>query len=429
MSKQTIFCVSIHFHMISQQVKKFFPVSYLLFFLGFFFLPTETAHSNLYYLAVAFPFVCMIFLKKITLKPLLHSKVFTLSVLFLFYMWLTLWWSNDFSPKDIYVTGRRAFFILVFIAATVYLILTHRHFLKQLLQLLTIVATAVSVIYPFYFYAHHPFPQSRLTGYWLLYNPINTSSIYAIAIFGCLYLLHDQTFGRKRFTYLFCLPPLFSYIIFSQSRGPFGSFILTCIIWLLFASLKIKRVRNYHIKMTAIFFLFIAVVIGFNFTFPDFFNHFIFERGMSYRIEIWKIIFAKIKSAPIWGNGLNAENIVKMSDGNTFRNPHSVYIATLYYGGVVGLSLLVSLIGYAISKAMTFQNRQKQFIAVCTMGYGSLCIIADIYTLIQHPKPFWIFFWFPIALCIAFEIEEKSPDLKGGWHTEKQSFPEPHQIQ
>lgn len=405
--------------MIFQQVKKIFPVAYLLFFIGFFFLPTETAHSNLYYLTVALPFLCMIFSREITLKPLLHSKVFALSVIFLFYMWLTLWWSNDFSLKDIYITARRAFFILIFIAATVYLIQTRRHFLKQLFQLLAIAATAVSVIYPLYFYAHHPFPKSRLVGYWLLFNPINTSSIYAIAILGCLYLLHDQTERKKRFIYLFSLLPLFSYILFSQSRGPFGAFILTCIIWLLFASLKTKQLHNYHIKISAIFFLFIAVVIGFNFTFPDFFRNFIFERGMSYRLEIWEIIFAKIKSAPIWGNGLNTETIARMSDGHIFHNPHSVYIATLYYGGVVGLSLLITLIGYAISKAMAFQNRQKRLIAVCAMSYGSLCIIADIYTLIQHPKPFWIFFWFPIALCIAFELEDEYPNLN--WHTEKLS--------
>ncbi|MCJ7601952.1 MAG: O-antigen ligase family protein [Desulfobulbaceae bacterium] len=403
--------------MIFQQLKTyFFPVSYLLFFVGFFFLPTSTALSNLYYLAVAFPFLGMLFLGKITPKPLLSSKVFALSFIFLFYMWLTLWWSNDFSLKDIYVTGRRIIFILVFIASTVYLTQTRRHFLKSLFQLLAIVATAVAIIYPFYFYAYHPFPGSRLVGYWLLDNPINTSSIYAIGIFGCLYLLQDQTEGKKRFIYVFLLIPLFSYILLSQSRGPLGAFISTFVIWLLFTSLKTRQFRNHHLKITAIFILFIAIAIGFHLAFPDFFRHFIFDRGLSYRVEIWDKVFEKIKSAPIWGHGLNAENTVTISDSQTFLNPHSIYISTLYYGGAVGLFLFVSLIGYVIFKAMTLKNQKKQFIAVCTMVYGSLCILADLHTLIQHPKPFWIFFWFPIALCIAFEIE--SPDQKS-WHIEK----------
>jgi hypothetical protein len=36
--------------------------------------------------------------------------------------------------------------------------------------------------------------------------------------------------------------------------------------------------------------------------------------------------------------------------------------------------------------------------------YGALCIGPNGNMLIHHPKPFWLFFWFPLALVVASEL-------------------------
>jgi len=47
--------------------------------------------------------------------------------------------------------------------------------------------------------------------------------------------------------------------------------------------------------------------------------------------------------------------------------------------------------------------------------FGALCIVTDYYTLIHHTKPFWLFFWFPIALVAASELPENPlSDKKSG---------------
>jgi hypothetical protein len=42
-------------------------------------------------------------------------------------------------------------------------------------------------------------------------------------------------------------------------------------------------------------------------------------------------------------------------------------------------------------------------------------MVTDGNTLINHPRPFWIFFWFPIAVAAAFELPENPlSDKKSG---------------
>jgi hypothetical protein len=79
-------------------------------------------------------------------------------------------------------------------------------------------------------------------------------------------------------------------------------------------------------------------------------------------------------------------------------------MTTLFYGGIVGLLLLLVLIGSAIWQGLTRTGNLQKFLLTCMLIFGALCIVTDGHTLIRHPKPVWIFFWFPIALVAASEL-------------------------
>ena len=126
------------------------------------------------------------------------------------------------------------------------------------------------------------------------------------------------------------------------------------------------------------------------------------------RMEIWEQGLSQAKNKPYFGHGLNADTRIILSGIKTknkiMLHHHSVYMTTLFYGGIVGLSLLIALVGSAIRQGWTRTVRRERFLLTCMILFGALCIATDGNTLLRHPKPVWVFFWFPIALVASSEL-------------------------
>jgi O-antigen ligase len=146
----------------------------------------------------------------------------------------------------------------------------------------------------------------------------------------------------------------------------------------------------------------IALVVLFM-LYPDFFKSRLF-RGIPYRLDIWGQSLLQAKDAPFFGHGLTADTRLIMPNGAKMLHHHSVYMTTLFYGGIVGLLLLIALAASALWQGLTRTGELQKFLLTCMLLYGTLCIVTDGNTLIRHPKPVWIFFWFPIALVAASEL-------------------------
>jgi O-antigen ligase len=261
-----------------------------------------------------------------------------------------------------------------------------------------------------------------MSGYELLDNPIEASSIYGIVFIACIYLLEQQRTVKMQLLYWGILPAVFSYILLAQSRGPLLAMAVTIFAWQVLAWLLHKGGKDNHRNrlLVLLLLIFAASVASFIY-YPEFFKSFFLRE--SYRLETWGKILARVTDAPFFGHGLNADTAdtrTVMSDGFVMLHPHSVYLATLYYGGIVGLFVLVALISLAIWQGVTRVGKPQSFLLTCMVMFGALCMVTDGKTLIQHPKPFWIFFWFPIALVAASELpgnllrDEKRTTTGGG---------------
>ncbi len=137
--------------------------------------------------------------------------------------------------------------------------------------------------------------------------------------------------------------------------------------------------------------------------YPDFFKAHIF-RGTSYRPEIYWQGILEASNAPFFGHGLTADTRLIMSDGTRFDHSHSIYLTTLFYGGIVGLLLLIALLGSAIRQGFKQTKKPQQFLLAGMPLFAAICLATDLNKLILHPKPIWIIFWFPIALVAASEL-------------------------
>lgn len=391
------------------RLKNFFlPVSYTLFLLGFFFFPSSTFHCNFFYVAVAFPFLISIFMKKVDLRSLFFNRIFLLSTIFLVYMFSTLFWADNCDLSDISRYGRRVLYVLIFLGVTIHLIQTYPNFLHRLLVTLCWTAAIFAIGYIVFYYRQHPFPNARLSGFGQLENPIMASSVYGIVAIVCIYLFQQQRTVKMKLLYLGMLLVFLLYMLLAQSRGPLLACGVTILVWSLIGGFSYKERDHGHLNNFLLLLLIISAAIAAMFIlYPDFFKAHIF-RGTSYRPEIWGQSLLQTKNAPFLGHGLTADTLLIMSDGTKILHHHSVYMTTLFYGGIVGLLLLIVLAGSAIWQGLTRIEKLQKFLLTCMLLYGIICMVTDGNTLIRHPKPIWLFFWFPISLVAASELPGNS---------------------
>lgn len=391
--------------------KNFLFILYIFFILGFFFFPTSKLHSVYFYVAVMFPFLILVFMRKVDLRLFFSSRIFFLTTIFLFYMVATIFWAEQFVLPDLFKYGRRAFYVLIFIAVTIHLYRTYPNFLPRLLQLLfwaTVIAGIANIIF---YYGQHPFPDARLSGYGRLENPIQASSIYGIAFIACVLFIKQQSNVKAKLLYLAALLFMFSYILLSQSRGPLIALAITMFAWGCFDLFRSKDVQsNYHITIFGVGLAVSVVGVMLFVVYPEFFQSFVSRGGggVGYRLEIWGHFVAEAKNALWLGHGLNTNTHIVLSDGTAIQNPHGFYVGTLFYGGAIGLFLMLSMVASALLVGFV-RARDPRGLALASMFlFGAICVAADGYTLLQHPKPYWLFFLLPLALIAASEFTNQT---------------------
>ena len=212
-----------------QLIQYFLPVSYTVFILGFFLFPSSKFLSNFYYLAVAFPFVILILMKKVNFRPLLSSRTFLLIIIYLLYMFCTLFWADSLGLSDLSKYGRRLLYVFIFLSVTIHLTQSHPSFLQRLFVLLCWTAAAYAIAKMLFYYSEHPFPGTRLLGNGLLTLAFRASSQYGIVAIASIYLILQQRAVKTKLLYLGPLLASLSYMLLARSRSTLLSLILAMI--------------------------------------------------------------------------------------------------------------------------------------------------------------------------------------------------------
>jgi O-antigen ligase len=389
-----------------QLQRYFLPTSYTIFVLGFFVFPSSKFLSNFFYLAVAFPFAVFILTKKVDLRSLFSSRTFLLLTIYLVYMFCTLFWADSLAAADFSKYGRRVIYVLIFIAVTIHLTHFYVSFTKRLIILLCWISSIVAIVTIVLYYKKYPFPGTRLLGYNLLYNPFKASSLYGIVAISCIYLILQKRALKLQLMYVGLLIISLSYMLLAQSRGALLSFVVSLFVWQLTTWLFQKE--NYYIHRTKLLLVLVSISVVVSAVFivnPEYFKlSFLGRLSTVHRLEMWEQLLVRIKDAPWFGHGLTADARTTTSDGFSYIHPHSVYVGTLLYGGIVGLALLVSTVVSALWQGFGRIRQPLNSVAACMVLYGAVCIGPNENMLIHHAKPFWLFFWFPIALVVASEL-------------------------
>ena len=109
------------------------------------------------------------------------------------------------------------------------------------------------------------------------------------------------------------------------------------------------------------------------------------------------------------GYGDNASSTVDTA-GYLFEHPHSIYLSTLFYGGIIGLGLLLALIAKSYVILFRAQAGEPRGIALACLTFGAVSLLFDGDYLLDKIDYVWLVLWLPVALTASLRTVRSDRD-------------------
>jgi len=377
-------------------------ISYTVFLVGFLVLPDEYEHAHfVFFRYCVFGLACLTL--PFVFPRLRRSLLFYLLLLFLGYMVATVFWSQPPLAYESWREGawqvsRLGALILGFVVATVALRTELGTAFETSLKIVAMAAGAFALITIFYWYSHHPFPESRLTGLGFISNPNFTAGLYGVfAVMTCSFMNKAPgLWSRLAYAVLFAV--LSGYVVLTQSRAPLIALLLSSSV-LVFGKRRREAIAGISVLL--------GVIVLFAVTYPELIRSALM-RGLSYRLDIWQGLLAQISEAPWIGHGYLAHRPEIAVGSQSFMVAHNAYLATLRDGGAIGLWLLITLLGYSLWCAIRLGRRAQDYTVFAIMLFGVLCIAVLSDQLIVRHEMEWLLVWFSLGLVLADDSSTRS---------------------
>lgn len=351
-------------------------------------------------------FAALAFLPFVIIRPdcfsTFNKPILLMTLIFLLYLCSSAYWSSGTSATILAKYPGYFFLLISFILGITLMSSQFPSFLKWLL-VIGILSATISSIYSMFLYLtlpdYQPLIQQRLYSLGRLHNPVIASVSYGMAVTLCANFLLMHV-GRIRILWAACLALLLFAILLTETRSVwFGLMVSLPVALFLQENMSIKR------KMAALFAGYgIMFLAGWSTWSMGYWEE-MFHRGTSYRPEIWlTTIQNTLGSHLFFGNGIVTSSELIIS-GYDFQHPHSIYISTFFYGGLVGLGLLVLLIATCFWQVLKVRLSPLAILAVSSLSYSAVVFFFDGDRLLTKVDFMWIAFWLPVALCLISTLK------------------------
>jgi O-antigen ligase len=381
-------------------------VTYSTFLAGFYFVPNAVDHYKFYIAAVFFPGLLLL---PTVLKQSRHSLIWLSLLAYLGYMLLSSLWSDNFSTAVLWRDVRYTGYILSFILLTLYFFGRNRLLPPAILQLVTlvvIVAAAISIA-TFEPVAQQPASlQHRMVGVGITDNPNPSAFIYGF--FAVIALDYARRHWGEKLAYVYAagFAIIFLFVILTQSNT--GLLALTAACTLLF--LADRRSAQPTLFIGLLLGLVTAAYLAWSLGLLSA----AVDAGFDKRLSIWQYVVEQWQAAPVFGHGYQKVIVLaKNGTQSTVNYAHSVFLATLRDGGLVGLFLLLLVYVFALRSALKMALTEHSSLYLCLFVFGLVCVLVDVDQIVTRPRELWVILWLPLACLMAYELGlagEKSPD-------------------
>ncbi|MBM7061184.1 hypothetical protein JQX08_10740 [Pseudomonas sp. UL073] len=233
-----------------------------------------------------------------------------------------------------------------------------------------------------------------LIGYALLLHPFESALRYdfggvnanRVAVFFCFVFCWsiwrglEQGGGQGVALVISGLLLLLATFVLLKSRSIFLCFMFFVAGIVLFAQTRLVLRRA--------LLLVLAVALGGLVVSVEPFRSWFFERGGSYRLEIWSDALAHMTSMGCHWLGCGQFDGYKFL--SRFDNPHGLLFSIFYYHGMLGLLLFVTVLAVGFI-------RLSGFYRAWLCGFLGFSLFTHVGVL-AAPTLLWIYFWLPLAL-------------------------------
>lgn len=112
----------------------------------------------------------------------------------------------------------------------------------------------------------------------------------------------------------------------------------------------------------------------------------------SYRLEIWGAALEASAARPVIGYGVATDSAFSRA----YNFPHSVYLSALYYGGAIGLALVLALFAYAAWRVLQAPGGRTRGLLGGLLALPLVAGVTDLSAIIKGPSELWYILWLPL---------------------------------
>lgn len=337
------------------------------------------------------------------------SRLLAACLLLLAYLVLSGFWSPDWHFGAWASMAADALLVAGFVLG---LVLSCRNwpesrgFLFWLLLILIcagFVSSSASVHLYYLLPDYRPLPEpSRLVAMGRLGNPVVASLAYGLVL---LLLMHKCCWGQLRALPLWLLlasAPLFA-VWLTETRGVYFGLAIA------FGSLLLDRM-GLQIRWTLLLAFMAAVsVLGMVFLLHPQFPWLLdwaLPRSTSMRPEIWSAAISRVSEySLLFGRGQLDPG--QLTHGHlTFLHPHSIFVSSLYFGGLTGLLLLLLVMSQGVQNLLQAGAGEQRSLVLGLITFSLSVLLLDGAVLVSKIDIIWLVFWLPLSLAATLEPQQ-----------------------
>ncbi len=329
----------------------------LFLFLGFF-LPTESAWADVFYVCVA-----PVILWRLSRER--FSPVWILPLLLIGWSILTVAWCDHPGRNNSSYLVRGLMTALFYLGLS--LALARGMELTRVLG----VAAGLDAVWALARYDWAAFPVSRLSGLGETAQLTLGASVMAVAALVAL----DRGLRKAHWGWFGLTGLLSVYVLLSGSRGAMAGLV---------AGLAVLLVRRWFVLLA-------GVATGLLLLGRHGAQSLLTGRGDSFRLVIWKASLARIAERPWFGHGMGA-----VLGFGQFTFPHDLFLSLLFYSGLVGLALFVAM-AMVLWGGVWRHGSGERALLIALWVNMLVAGLSDDGQIIKGPSELWYLIWLPVA--------------------------------
>jgi O-antigen ligase len=370
-------------------------LSYLLAFsliliLGLYFL-AENGRINAFatYL-VGIAIIFMAGLGQINFRSLLQP-VWVLAGLLLVYLVVAANWAA--GGEGLAKHAGYALLIATFLLGLRYSVQSNPAFLTWFLLVAVACGTAsaalslqLHVALPDY----QPLPEPRLYGFGRLNNPMISAVSYGFVLV-CAVHLATQTRQNWHWALL-----LLAGVVLLAAIALTGTRVVWLAIAIAAGMIVAQQVQRFALAAFAGVLIGIGVLAIALLGWEE-----VTRRALSFRPEIWQEFLARTLAANIWIGAGSGSDASWAAEAETFKHAHSIFMSTFYYGGILGLVLLLGMLGCCCQQLRASTMGPLRNLTTALLAYGVTIGLFDGDAILTKIDQQWWLLWFPVGLVLC----------------------------